>query len=295
MKKTTNINIVIVTGLSGSGKSTVLNVLEDLGFFCVDNLPLVLFAKFFDLCSQTTGKINKAAIGMDIREGGFFKDYPRIFSELKDSGYNFEILFIDCSDEVLVRRFSETRRSHPLSSEGSVVKSIAKEREELAGLKSIATRVIDTTNTNVHQLKKNIKDNYSEFSSAHPMKITLLSFGYKHGIPNYADLVFDVRFLVNPYFVPELKSLTGLDKRVQDFLFNDNEISNTFIDKLFDFFNFLIPLYEKEGKMYLTVAIGCTGGEHRSVSVVDKLASLLKKGYENIIVIHRDMLHNKNV
>jgi UPF0042 nucleotide-binding protein len=286
------ISIVIVTGLSGSGKSNVLNVFEDLGFFCVDNLPVVLFKKFFELCTNTSGNLNKIAIGMDIRERDFFKSYPNAFNELKEAGYNFDLIFLDCSNDALIRRFSETRRAHPLFSEGSVIESIKKERKELAELKKIATRIIDTTKLNVHQLKKEVKDYYYEFSSANPMKITFISFAYRNGIPNFADLVFDVRFLVNPYFVPELKPLTGLDEKIQDYLFKDNDISSTYMDKFYDFLKFLIPLYEKEGKKYLTIAIGCTGGQHRSVAIVDKITSLLKKDYENIIVAHKDLSYN---
>jgi UPF0042 nucleotide-binding protein len=294
MERMNSINIVIVTGVSGSGRSTVLNMLEDLGFFCVDNLPVVLFPKFIELCtSRTTEKLNNVAIGMDIRERDFFSEYPRIFNELKSSGFKFELLFLDCSDDVLVRRFSETRRTHPLSDEGPVLQSIIKEREKLKGLRQDATRIIDTTETNVHELKKIIKEYYTGFTSSQGMKITLMSFGYKNGVPSFADLVFDARFLTNPYFIPELKPLTGLDKRIHDFLFNDNDISSAFIDKLFDLLKFLIPLYKKEGKMYLTIAIGCTGGQHRSVAIIDKLFSELDKEYENIIVSHRDLSYNK--
>lgn len=289
MGNSSNINIVIVTGLSGSGKSTVLNVLEDLGFFCVDNLPVVLFTKFFDLCTQTSGNLAKVAIGMDIRERDFFKDYPSTFDELKVAGYNFELLFLDSEDGVIQRRFSETRRTHPFSNELSVKDCIVKEREKLAGLKSISTKVIDTSRLNVHQLKNEVNKYYSGFSSVHPMRISLISFGFKNAVPNFADLVFDVRFLPNPYFVAELKHLTGLDKEIQDFLFKDDDVANLFINKLFDFLQYLIPLYEKEGKRYLTIAIGCTGGQHRSVAVVNKLASLLETDYKNLIVSHKEL------
>ncbi len=288
-----SINIVIVTGLSGSGKSTVLKVLEDLGFFCVDNLPVVLFNKFLELCTQTTGNLNKVAIGMDIRERDFFKDYPLTFKELREAGYDFELMFLDCSSDVILRRFSETRRKHPLEGGGSVLDSISRERLKLAELKDIATKIIDTTKINVHELKNEVRKYYSDYSSLHAMKITLVSFGYKNGVPTPADIVIDVRFMTNPFFVPELKHLTGLDQEIRDFLFKDNDIANSFIDKFLDFLSFLIPLYEKEGKKYLTIAIGCTGGQHRSVAVVNNISSLLKKDYEEIIVTHKDLIYNK--
>ncbi len=287
-----DINIVIVTGLSGSGRSTVLKMLEDIGFFCVDNLPVVLFDKFFELCTQTSGDMNKVAIGMDVRERDFLEKYPQTFSELREAGYNFELIFLECADDILIRRFSETRRTHPLSELGSVEECISLERKKLAGLKSLASKVIDTTNINVHQLKKEVKKYYAEFSTSHALQIDLLSFGFKNGVPTSADLVFDVRFMVNPYFIPELKPLTGLDERIQDFLFKDDVAAIEFIGKLLDFLQYLIPLYEKEGKKYLTVAIGCTGGQHRSVAVVKKLELLLKKDYNNLIVTHREFPYN---
>ncbi|MFC1856310.1 RNase adapter RapZ [Thermodesulfobacteriota bacterium] len=285
-----DLNIIIVTGLSGSGKSTVLNMLEDLDFYCVDNLPVALFFKFFELCAQSNNEITNVAIGMDIRERDFFNNFPEILNDLKQSGHNFELIFLDSSDDILVRRYSETRRSHPLSCEGgSVSDSIKKERELLEGVKAIATRVIDTTKINVHQLKEMIRGHFSDLSSDHAMRISVVSFGFKNGPPNFADLMFDVRFMVNPYFVPELKPLSGLDDVIQDFIFKDNDISNEFLNKLLDLLSFLIPQYEKEGKRYLTIAIGCTGGQHRSVAVAYRINKYLEKDYDSIALSHRDV------
>jgi len=283
-----NFRVVIVSGLSGSGKSVAIKALEDIGFFCVDNLPIILLPKFIELCLQSLGEIYKVALVMDVREKGFLKEYPRIFGELKDKGYVMEAIFLECSDEILLRRFSETRRSHPLAEGKSVIEGIRIERESLADLRSIASKVIDTSNYNVHQLKDAIYQYFSEISSLKRMAINLLSFGFKYGLPYDADLVMDVRFSPNPYFIEGLKNLTGEDREVSNYVLKRSE-TKKFVKKFSGLVHFLIPLYEKEGKSYLTIAIGCTGGRHRSVTIINELAKSLNKEQYLVNIRHRDI------
>jgi len=283
-----DIKIVIITGLSGSGKSTAIKALEDLGFFCVDNLPPILLPKFIELCKASSGEISKIALVMDVRERTFLKEYPKIFKELKERGQEIKILFLESSDEVLVRRFKETRRQHPLAEKGFVLEGIKKERDKLSDLKTLASEIIDTSNTNIHQLRKIINQLFSKVSNRRKMIITLTSFGYKFGIPYDADMIMDVRFLPNPFFVSELRDFSGNDERVYNYVMK-NEIIKKFQKKFIDLINFLIPQYEKEGKSYLSIGVGCTGGKHRSVAVINSLEKLLsKKGYL-VRVIHRDL------
>ena len=283
-----NIKIVVLTGLSGSGKSTAIRALEDLGFFCVDNLPPVLLPKFMELCKASSGKISKVAMVMDVRERAFLKEYPDIFKELKKKGEKINILFLESSDEVLVRRFKETRRKHPLAEKGSVLDGIKRERGKLSDLRMLASEILDTSTFTVHQLRDVITQLFSEVSNKKKMTITLTSFGYKFGIPYDADLVMDVRFLPNPFFVSELRDLSGNDKSVHNYVMK-NEVAENFQKKFLALINFLIPQYEKEGKTYLAIEVGCTGGQHRSVVVINSLKKILsKKGYL-VRVVHRDM------
>jgi len=283
-----DIRFVIITGLSGSGKSTAIKALEDIGFFCVDNLPVILLPKFLELRLQAPGEISRVAFVMDIRERGFLKEYPQIFKELKKEGYLMETIFLECSDEILLRRFSETRRSHPLAEGKSVIEGIKLERERLSNLKSTADKVIDTSNYNVHQLKDAIYKYFSEASSLKKMTINLLSFGFKYGLPYDADLTMDVRFLPNPYFIEELKNLTGENTEVSNYVLKRSE-TKKFIKKFSDLIHFLVPLYEKEGRVYLTIAIGCTGGKHRSVAIINELAKSLDKEKYAVSIRHRDI------
>lgn len=283
-----NIRVVIITGLSGSGKSTAIKALEDIGFFCVDNLPVILLPKFLELRLQTPGEITKIAFVMDVREKGFLKEYPQIFKEVKKEGFQMETIFLDCSDEILLRRFSETRRAHPMAEGKSVIEGIKLERESLLHIKSKADKVIDTSNYNVHQLKNAIYEYFSEVSSLKKMTINLLSFGFKYGLPYDADLTMDVRFLPNPYFVEELKNLTGENKKVSNYVLQRSE-TKKFIRKFYNLIHFLIPLYEKEGRVYLTIAIGCTGGKHRSVAIINELAKTFNKNKYIITIRHRDI------
>jgi len=283
-----NIKIIIITGLSGSGKSTAIDALEDAGFFCMDNLPVILLPKFLELRVVTGSEITKLALVMDLRERDFLQRYPEIFKDLKEQGYLFEILFLEASTEILLRRYSQTRRKHPLSEEMNLLKGIQTEREELKGLREIAELIIDTSNYNVHELKEIILNHVLKTVPGKRMKIYILSFGYKYGIPHDADLVIDVRFLPNPYFVQELKNLDGTYPQVKEYMDRWKE-THSFLKKYLTLLNYLIPLYEKEGKSSLTIAVGCTAGTHRSVSIAGTIFIELKKTTNFITLTHRDI------
>lgn len=283
-----NMRVVIITGLSGSGKSTALRALEDIGFFCVDNLPVVLLPKFLALTAQSSPEIKQVALVMDLRERSFLEKYERIFSLLKEKGYKIEILFLDSTDESLLHRFSETRRIHPLSEKGLVMDGIRLEREKLSSLKKMADRVIDTTSSNVHQLKDIVQQYFLPSSGHKKMIINVISFGYRYGLPADADLVYDARFLPNPYFVKELKEFDGQNNAVRKYVLS-NEKSKTFLKKIMDLMTFLIPLYDKEGKVRLNVALGCTGGKHRSVVIANQLGAHFSEMKYIVNVIHRDI------
>jgi Predicted P-loop-containing kinase len=278
------IRLVIVSGLSGSGKSTAVSALEDLGYFCVDNLPPTLIPTFMELCANSAESIPKVALVMDIREGVFLELAPGVIKELKEEGHLVELLFLESSDEALVRRYKETRRRHPLSTNGNILEGISKEREMLSSIKGLADHVLDTSSFNVHQLREILQDRFGK-TVGRKMSVNFLSFGYKYGFPYDADLVFDVRFLPSPHFVESLKDLTGSDERVKEFVSKGD--SREFIEKLVDLLEFLIPKYEKEGKPHLTVAIGCTGGRHRSVAVTNEIAERFKRLSPK--VWHRDV------
>ena len=281
------LRVVIITGLSGSGKSTALRALEDIGFFCVDNLPVVLLSKFLEIQSDPAKEISQVAMVMDLREQAFLEKYPRIFIRLKEKGFRIELLFFDAADETILRRFSETRRTHPLVPLGSIVDGIRLEREKLAPLRQMADRVIDTTSCNVHQLKDVVQRHFRS-ALARSLVIHVTSFGYRYGLPADADMVLDVRFLPNPHFVEEMRSCDGHDSRVRDYVL-ESEGGRTFVTKLFDLMAFLIPLYEKEGKSRFNIALGCTGGHHRSVVMANLLgAYFAEKGYP-VHIAHRDI------
>ena len=283
-----NLRVVIITGLSGSGKSTALRALEDIGFFCVDNLPVVLLPKFLAITTQSSPEINRVAMVMDLRERSFLDKYKRIFALLKEKGYKIEILFLDSTDDSLLHRFSETRRIHPLSEKGSVMEGIRLEREKLLSLKEMADQVIDTTSTNVHQLKDIVQRYFLPASGHKKVIVNVISFGYRYGVPADADLVFDVRFLPNPYFVEELKNFDGQNNAVSEFVLN-NEKSKMFLEKVLDLMTFLIPLYDREGKVRLNVALGCTGGKHRSVVMANQLSSHFSEMKYIVNINHRDI------
>jgi len=283
-----HIKITIITGLSGSGKSTAIDALEDAGFFCIDNLPVILLPKFLELSVVAGSDIAKLAFVMDLRERTFLERYPEIFKNLKKRGYFFEILFLEASTEILLRRYSQTRRKHPLSKEKNLLEGIQTEREALRELREIADLIIDTSNYNVHELKEIILNHALKTTPTKRMKIYLLSFGYKYGIPHDADLIIDVRFLPNPYFVQELKNLDGTYPQVKKYM-NRWKETHGFLKKYLSLLNYLIPLYEKEGKSSLTIAVGCTAGTHRSVSIADTIFGELKKITNSITLTHRDI------
>lgn len=280
---------VIITGLSGSGKSEAMKSLEDIGFYCVDNLPPSLIVKFAELCYQPNSSIDKVALGVDIRGRKFFEKLYESLNQLEELMYDYEILYLDCSDEVLLKRYKMTRRNHPLSKDMQIPDGIKKERSIMEPLKSKASCIIDTTNMKPKNLKEEIEKIYSDGRVNSKLTISVVSFGFKHGIPSDCDLMFDVRFLPNPYYIEDLRPKTGDDKEVRDYVMN-SKISEEFYQKLNDMISFLVPQYEKEGKNHLVIGIGCTGGRHRSVTISNLIYDeLIKKGYR-VIKNHRDFL-----
>lgn len=263
-------SILVVTGLSGSGKSTAIRALEDAGWFCIDNLPAPLLNKVTELA----GTHDRLAFGIDAREGSYLQEAPQALDEARRAGHRVDVLFLESSDEALTRRYSETRRRHPLADKGGVAEGIAKERALLVPLREHAEHVLDTSSMTVHELRRQVMARFSPASSGQ-LALTVMSFGFKYGVPSNADLVFDVRFLPNPFFVPDLKAFTGKDERVARFVMDRPEAWE-FLDRTFDLLAFLVPKYHREGKSYLTVAIGCTGGKHRSVAIAQALAARLK-------------------
>lgn len=278
---------VIVTGMSGAGKSTALKMLEDMGYFCVDNLPIALLPKFAELAHAPGSDISQVAVGVDIRNGRSLDEMASVLENLKASGVAYQILYLEASDEVLVKRYKETRRAHPLAKQGRVEDGIRLEREKLLYLKENATYILDTSQLLTRELKKALEQILVEEKNFKNLMITVLSFGFKYGIPNDCDLVFDVRFLPNPYYVDGLKYKTGNDEEVQDFVM-DYEISHIFLDKLVDMLNFLIPNYILEGKNQLVIGIGCTGGKHRSVAITEALSEHLRRKEYGVVTMHRD-------
>jgi UPF0042 nucleotide-binding protein len=278
-------HIVIITGMSGSGKSTAIRALEDAGFFCIDNLPVLLLPKLTELAGG--GQIERMALVVDVREGIFLKEAPRVLGEVRRAGHQLEVLFLDSSDDSLIRRFSETRRRHPLAPSGTVADGIAAEREALRDLRELADQVIDSSALNVHDLKRMVQARFSPEPATGP-SLSVMSFGYRHGVPPQADLVLDVRFLPNPYFVPDLKGLTGKNPRVAAYVL-EREETQQFLEKVVDLCRFLFPRYQKEGKAYLTVAMGCTGGKHRSVAIAAELTRRLQEEIPRIQLWDRDI------
>ena len=279
---------VIITGMSGAGKSSTLKMLEDAGYFCVDNLPVPLISKFAKLLFQEHGQYDKVAIGVDIRSGQNLEELKPFLAEMKEKHQPYEILYLDSSDDVLIKRYKETRRTHPLTGAGRIEGGIQEEREKTAFLKQQADYILDTSQLLVRELKSQIDKIFVENEGFRNFMITVLSFGFKYGIPSDADLVFDVRFLANPYYVPELKHKTGNEKEVQDYVMQ-TEAAGQFLDKLEDMLKFLIPNYINEGKNQLVIGIGCTGGKHRSVTLANAITKRLKCLEYGIKVEHRDI------
>ena len=285
---TAALRFVIITGMSGAGRSFAIKCLEDLGYFCVDNLPTTLIPTFAELCVHSSRDIRMIALGVDIREGGYLAHLLETLAELRAQGHKPEVLFLEAADETLVRRYQESRRRHPLAGEGSVLEGIRAERRALSNLRESADRIIDTTGLSVHQLKERLIEGYGTQRSTDALTVSLMSFGFKHGAPYDADLVFDVRFLPNPHFVDSLKRLDGRDAAVEQFVMSFEE-SRTLLAKIEDLLRFLLPLYQREGKTYLTVALGCTGGRHRSVTLVELLRRALERTGLSPVVRHRDI------
>ena len=280
---------VVVTGMSGGGKSTALRMLEDAGFYCVDNLPVPLIEKFVELIAAPDGEVTKVALGLDVRADQAFGDVQKILENLKANGYLFEILFMEANDKTLLKRYKETRRMHPLSLDGRIEDGIRKERKVLNDIRNKSDYVIDTSNLLTRELKEELERIFVQNEEYNSLMVTILSFGFKHGIPADADLVFDVRFLPNPFYIDELKYKTVNDKEVQDYVMGFLEAS-VFIDKLADMVEFLIPNYIKEGKYQLVIGIGCTGGKHRSVTLANHLYMRMKnKGSYGLKIDHRDV------
>lgn len=280
--------LVIVTGMSGAGKTTALKFLEDMGFYCVDNLPILLIEKFVELTLSNENDTKDVALGIDIRSGEELPMLKNIVEKWRENAYPFSILFLDSSDAVLIKRYKETRRSHPLSRSGRVEKGIALEREKLAFLKAEANYILDTSRLLTKELRQELEGLFTADREKSSLFITILSFGFKYGIPSDADLVFDVRFLPNPYYVEELRFHTGAEKPVQDYVMQ-GQTGTEFLKKLTDLLEFLIPRYEQEGKTQLVIAIGCTGGRHRSVTIAGEVYKRLKQAcrYE-VCLEHRD-------
>lgn len=282
------LEFVVITGLSGAGKTLALRVFEDHGYFCVDNLPPDLIPTFIKLCLQSRKKISKIALVIDIRGGGFFDSLFENLKKLDEMGYKFKILYLEASNEVLIKRFKESRRRHPLALQGRIVKGIITEREKMAKIKKMSDYIVDTSYTTPAQLKEEIVRRFIKQDKTDPILINIVSFGFKLGIPLDADLVFDVRFIPNPFYVDKLRSLSGLDENVREYVMKWPE-ARKMLKKTYDLIDFLIPYYIKEGKSQLIIAIGCTGGRHRSVTIAIKLAELLKSQNHKVIVDHRDL------
>jgi RNase adapter protein RapZ len=280
--------VLIITGLSGSGKSTALKALEDIGYFCIDNLPVHLVPKFLQLRAQITQEDVKVAFGMDVRTKGFVNNYMNFFPPLQEKGYQLHILFLEASDEILIRRFSQTRRQHPLAEGESIAQAIQNERKQLSSLRHYATRIIDTSNMTVHNLRLLIMEEYSQFPLSRRLNLHIISFGFKYGLPPEADIIMDVRFLPNPYFIKDLKELNGLEVPVQDFVLGREE-TQEFLSRFFPLLDYLIPNYQKEGKTHLTVAVGCSGGHHRSVVIANSLKEHLQSFELPLSIEHRDI------
>lgn len=279
---------VVITGMSGAGKTQTMKFMEDMGYFCVDNLPIFLLPKFGELCSGSEGQSGKYALVLDVRGGDFVDDLLNFSEQMSSTAVSVHILFLDCSDQILISRHSENKKLHPLAVRGDNAGAILKEREILEPLRERADYVIDTTNMTIWELKARIRNLFGDGSGAGEMTVEVISFGYKYSVPANADLMFDVRFLPNPYYVPELRILTGNDSAVAAYVASDGS-AGVFMDKVCALLDYLIPLYRRESKQALVIAVGCTGGRHRSVAVANELTRRLSDAGVNVSLVHRDI------
>lgn len=282
------LTLVVITGLSGAGKSHALKCFEDFGYFCIDNLPPALLPTFVDLCHQQGGEIPKVALGIDVRERVFFADLVGVLQQVKDLGHAVELLFLEARDAILVRRFSESRRPHPLLPELPVLEGVRFERERLAEVRAHADRILDTSDLTVHELRDLLARQFGPENASPRLTISLITFGYKYGVPFDVDLLFDVRFLRNPFFEPGLRPLSGEDSRVVGYVLSDPDATGL-LDQLEQLFKFLIPLFERERRSYLNVGIGCTGGRHRSIVIAKRLQQTFSRAGHHVTLSHRDL------
>lgn len=281
-------SLVIITGMSGSGKHTAFNAFEDLGYFCVDNLPTSLISRLIQMSVAAGGELQEVAIVIDVRLGEPLEGFEKLFGEIRKSHAHAKIIFVDASTEVLARRYGETRRLHPLAQDTTLLEGIRAERRRLASVRTLADLVIDTSDFSVHDLRDFIYQNFQRTDQEEVLNVSLVSFGFKNGIPHNSELVFDVRFLPNPYFVPALKEKTGNDPSVAQYMLKQPE-TGEILGRIHDMLEYLLPKYTREGKKYLTISIGCTGGRHRSVLVANELQKRLKKKGRKVNLIHRDL------
>ena len=289
MRKNGNgMEFVVITGMSGAGKTQTMKFMEDMGYFCVDNLPIFLLPKFGELCTDSEEQHGKYALVLDVRGGDFVQDLLDFSAKMSEGPVNVRILFLDCSDQVLISRHSENKKLHPLAVRGDNAEAIVKERTILGPLKNRADFVIDTTGLTIWELKARIRNLFGDGSGDGEMAVEVISFGYKYSVPANADLMFDVRFLPNPYYVPELRGLTGNDPAVASFVTSDGS-ANAFLDKVVSLLDYLIPLYRRENKQALVIAVGCTGGRHRSVAIANALTLRLSGSGVNVSLVHRDI------
>ncbi len=286
------LELIVITGLSGAGRTQAMQSLEDQGFFCVDNLPPTFLVKFADLCAQSRGKVSKAAIVCDLRGGEFFSSLSEALSNLEKEGFHLQVLFLDASDETLIRRYKESRRRHPLSPQGRVLDGIQAERQQLEDLRIRADTIIDTSDLSAQQLRSQVAGLFGKMQGLGQMAVSVISFGFKYGIPLDADLVMDVRFLPNPFYIQTLRPLTGEHTLVQDYVFG-NTMAQEFMEKYLALLEFILPNYVKEGKTHLVIGIGCTGGQHRSVAIAERVGQFLTERQYAVSVKHRDAEKNQ--
>lgn len=284
--------LLVITGLSGAGKTQALQSLEDQGYFCVDNLPPTFIVKFAELCAQSQGKVSKAAIVCDLRGGEFFASLAEALTNLEAEGFHYDMLFLEASDETLVRRYKESRRRHPLSQQGRLLEGIQEERRQLEELRGQAHKIIDTSSLTSHQLRQQVSELFGEEQGPGQLAVSVISFGFKYGVPLDADLLIDVRFLPNPFYVEDLRPLTGEHPLVQEYIFQ-NPVAQEFMSRYLTLLEYILPYYVKEGKSHLVIGVGCTGGQHRSVAIAEKVGLFLKEQHFTPSVKHRDASRNR--